>query len=238
MTGTSNTTNALAHRAVLRADFAAVAYDFTTDKAAADLYTNTYNLFLTRSTDGGVTWSAPKNMSNITDNTIRVVEPRLVGTPGTIKLPAGTATTDLSDVQNRNVFLVGWGTETNALVSKPLDIYITRTTDQGVSYETVQLLAEGLTEQSEAQLRSPPDGSTLGALWMQRDAIANTTDVVYRNGTQTTVPDPVTPVASSGGGGCSTANGEVPFDPVLPALAALGLIGLGLRRVRQARASS
>ena len=349
LTGNSQTTNALAHRVVLRADFAAMAYDFTPDKAAADLFANTYNMFLTRSTDGGVTWSTPKNISNITDNTIRVTEPRLVGTPGTIKLPAGNATTDLSDIQNRNVLLLGWGTETNAADSKPLDIYITRTTDLGLNYERVQLLAEGVTEQSETQLRSPPDGKTLGALWMQHDVAANTVDVIYRNGSQTTVPDPdlnltasatsfttdaqgqvtftilnkgvgdaknvvlsgsmpdgLTLVGVSGaglcvingsaftctvpelpasqsralvftmgssaggtydltalvagdvvdgditdnttsavvaftdttapgsGGGCSTAIGAAPFDPVLPALAVLGLIALGLRRVHEA----
>lgn len=242
LTGTGTASNALAQRAVLRGEFAAVAYDLTPDKAAADLYNDTYNLFVTRSTDGGTTWDTPRNMSNITDKTIRVVEPRLVGTPGTIKLPSGAATSDASDVQNKNVFFVGWGTETNEAVTKPLDIAITRTTDQGVSYETVQLLASGVTEQSEAQLRSPPNGKTLGALWMQRDAVANTTDVVYRNGTETTVVDPVpptppttptTPVASSDDGGCTTASGQVPVDPVLPMLAALGLIGLGLRRVRR-----
>lgn len=236
LTGTSTTSNALAHRAVLRAEFAAVAYDYTADKAAADAYTATYNLFIKRSTDGGATWSAAKNMSNLTGVTTRVVEPRLVGTPGTIKLPDGTATADLSDVQNRNVFFVGWGTETNAAISLPLDIYLTRTTDQGVTYETVQTLAGGVTEQSEAQLRSPPDGKTLGALWMQRDAALNTTDVMYRNGTETTVPDPVVPPAttsSGGGGGCTAATGNAPFDPVLPMLAALGLIGLGARRLRR-----
>lgn len=45
------------------------------------------------------------------------------------------------------------------------------------------------------------------------------------------VPTPVT--SSGGGGGCTTANGDAPFDPALPLLAALGLIGLGLRRLRR-----
>jgi hypothetical protein len=233
LTGANTTTNALAHRAQVRGEFAAVAYDYTANKAAADLFNDTYNLYITRSTDGGATWSSPRNMSNITDKTIRVVEPRMVGTPGTIKLPDGTATVDVSDVQNRNVFFVGWGTETNDAASKPLDIALTRTTDQGVTYEPVQLLAGGVTEQSEAQLRAPPDGKTLGALWMQRDVSVtpNTTDVVYRNGTETSAPDPV--VSTGGGGGCTMATGGVPIDPVLPALAALGLIGLGVRRLRR-----
>ena len=43
---------------------------------------------------------------------------------------------------------------------------------------------------------------------------------------------PVTPIASSGGG-CTAGTGQAPFDPVLPMLAALGLVGLGLRRLRR-----
>jgi len=241
--------NSLAQRGVLRGDFAAIAYDHTPDKAAADAFTGTYNLYIKRSTDGGNTWGDARNMSNITDPAIRVVEPRLVGTPGTIKLPNTAATADASDVQNRNVMYVSWGTETNSTTAVPQDIFLTRSTDQGETYETVQMLAEGVTEQSEAQLRSPPDGKTLGALWMQRDVSANTTDVIYRNGTEGTVPDPVappvtptTPAASPAptvptstddGGGCTAATGQVPFDPVLPMLAGLGLIGLGLRRLRR-----
>jgi len=212
LSGTSTTSNALAHRAVLRGEFAAAAYDFTANKAAADLYTENYNLFVTRSTDGGATWSAPRNISNITDKSIRAVEPRMVGTPGTIKLPDGTPTSDPTDIQNKNVFFVGWGTETNEAVAKPLDIYITRTTDLGLNYERVQLLAEGVTEQSEAQLRSPPDGKTLGALWMQHDVTANTSDVVYRNGVQTTVPDPDLNLTASTTSFVAGSQGQVTFS--------------------------
>jgi len=239
VTNLGNDDNALAQRGVLRGEYAAIAYDHTPDKTQADLYQNTYNFFITRSSDGGDSWTAGANMSNITNNAIRVVEPRLVGTPGTIKLPNASATAELSDVQNPNLLYVSWGTETNAAVSVPQDIFLTRSNDKGVTYEAVQRLGgDGGTaiEASEAQLRAPPDGKTLGALWMQRDSTTGAVDVIYRNGAETTAPDPVAPAVSSGGG-CSTATGNVPIDPVLPALAVLGLIGLGLRRVRQTRAS-
>jgi Domain of unknown function DUF11 len=343
----SLTDNSLAQRGVLRGDFAAIAYDMTPNKAAAETTppTGTYNLYLKRSTDGGNVWSAARQISSITNPSIRLVEPRLVGTPGTIRLPDGTATADASDVQNRNVMYVSWGTETNSATPVSQDIYITRTIDQGANYERVQVLAGGLTEQSEAQLRAPPDGKTVGALWMQRNATTGTVDVVYRNGTEITgVPDPdlsltaqdtsflvnsqgkltftilnkgagdarqvvltgtapaglsivgtssptlcsvkgavfictvpevlagassalgITLTGSTGGtyampaqvsgdvvdantadntttatvrvladtgGGCTTANGPGPFDPVLPLLAALGFAGLGLRRLRR-----
>lgn len=235
-TAASLADNSLAQRGVLRGDFAAVAYDLTPDKAAADATppTGTYNLFVRRSTDGGDTWGTARQMSSVTDPTIRVVEPRLVGTPGTIKLPNTLVTSDASDMQDRNVMYVSWGTETNSATPVPQDIFLTRTTDQGVSYETVQMLAEGAAEQSEAQLRSPPDGKTLGALWMEKNGTA--TDVMYRNGVEAVAPDaPVALAApsSSGGGGCTLAAGEAPFDPVLPMLAALGLVGFGLRYFRR-----
>jgi hypothetical protein len=228
--------NALAQRGVLRGEFAVIAYDHTDNKTQADLYSDTYNLFITSSNDGGDTWGAPRNMSNITSNAIHVVEPRLVGTPGTIKLPNGTATADPSDIQNADALFVSWGTETNAATSVPQDIFLTRSTDKGVSYETAQRLAgDGgvAVEASEAQLRSPPDGKTLGALWMQRNSTTGVVDVIYRNGAEVTVVPPA--VANSGGGGCSAASSRAPFDPVLPFLTGLGLIALGIRRARQAR---
>ena len=223
--------NALAHRGVLRGEFVSVAYDQTPDKTAADAYTGTYNLFIKRSTDGGTTWSAATNMSKLPNASTRVAEPRLVGTPGTIKLPDGTATADASDVQDRNVLFVAWGTETNEAVSKPLDIAMTRSTDQGVTYEQVQLLASGVTEQSETQLRSPPDGKTLGALWMEHDVALATTDVMYRNGIEDVAPPPPPPPSSDGGGGCAIG-GNGSFDPTLPALLVAGLGFFGWRRYR------
>lgn len=83
---------------------------------------------------------------------------------------------------------------------------------------------------SEAQLRSSPDGKSLGALWMQSNAAVTATDVVFRSGVEVTVPDPVEPNTSSGGGGCTTAKGQQPVDPGLPALVVSGLIGMALRR--------
>ena len=209
--------NALAQRGVLRGEFAAIAYDHTGSQTQANLYNDTYNLFITSTSDGGDTWGAARNMSNLASNALRVVEPRLVGTPGTIKLPDGvTATSDLSDVQNPNVLFVSWGTETNAAVSVPQDIYLTRSTDKGATYEAVQLLAgdNGATVRaSETQLRAPPDGKTLGALWMQSDAAGTITDVIYRNGIEVfaiddsgllTVTKTITPATPS-------ATGSFPF---------------------------
>jgi uncharacterized repeat protein (TIGR01451 family) len=61
-----------------------------------------------------------------------------------------------------------------------------------------------------------------------------TGDVVDGDGTDNAATASVTVAGStSGGGGCALASGKMPFDPVLPTLAALGLIGMGLRRYRR-----
>ncbi len=60
-----------------------------------------------------------------------------------------------------------------------------------------------------------------------------TGEVVDDDSTDNTATASVTVAGSSGGGGCALATGEAPFDPVLPTLAALGLIGMGLRCLRR-----
>lgn len=56
--------------------------------------------------------------------------------------------------------------------------------------------------------------------------------------TPTPLVEPVTPIdpvpaVTDDGGGCSAATSQRPVDPVLPLLAALGLVGWGLRRARR-----
>ncbi len=228
--GAVPTDNALAHRGVLRGEFVAIAYDHTPNKAAADAAppTATYDLFVRRSADGGETWDAARNLSNLPDATTRVVEPRLVGTPGTIRLPGGAATSDPADVQDRDVLFVAWGTETHVPDTDsgtPLDLHLSRTTDRGESYEAVQLLASGPAEQAETQLHATPDGKAVGALWMERDPASGAIDVLYRNGAEALQ---VTPTPH-GDGGCSVGGGGR-LDPTLPVLLAAALAGLGWRR--------
>jgi len=54
------------------------------------------------------------------------------------------------------------------------------------------------------------------------------------NITPTPTPTPTTTSSGGGGGGgCAITTGKEPFDPVLPMLAVLGLIGVGVRRLRR-----
>ena len=173
--------NALAQRGVLRGDKIAIGFDFTRDMTAAAMQMATYDLYIITSLNGGGSWNKPANISKIDDYTTRAVEPRLVGTPGTILLPSGAATGDPKDVQNTNIFWVAYGTETNTAVPVPLDIWATRTDTFGAKYDSKKKLALGdLIEQSETQLKSTPAGNDVTALWMQKYGEA--TDVYFRSG--------------------------------------------------------
>jgi hypothetical protein len=70
-------------------------------------------------------------------------------------------------------------------------------------------------------------------VWNQADALSGKTAAEYASGDVALVADPVQPTAPvDEGGGCSAASGQRLVDPVLPVLALLALLGIGLRRVR------
>ena len=228
--------NANAHRAVMRDGFVALAYDLTPSMTAADPTktnppTANYNLYLTRSTDSGATWDTARNISNVTNMAWRVVEPRIVPTPGTIINPI-TTVADPGDTQNTSTFYIAYATEKNDLSAAAGKVYVSRSTDQGVTLEPFVPVSSAAAGQSESQLRPTPDGSAVGALWMQEQTIGNdlTKDAMFASAVPVTLPPPA---ATSSSSGCSMAGGSMPFDPTLPALAALGLLGLGLRRARR-----
>ncbi len=61
-----------------------------------------------------------------------------------------------------------------------------------------------------------------------------TGDVIDGDSSDNSAAATVTVAATGGGGGgCAMGNGESPFDPTLPLLAAAGLMALGLRRTRR-----
>lgn len=251
--------NANAHRALIRNNFIALAYDMTpsmdgSNPEKSNPTTANYNLYLTRSLDSGATWETARNLSNVTDVSVRVVEPRIVPTPGTITNPI-TSAPDAGDTQNANTFYISYATEGNDATAAAGKVYVSRTTDQGETFEAFVPVSNAAGGQSEAQLRATPDGSVVAALWMQEQAngskdamfamatpvadepLATTTPAVSGGGVcpAPTVPPPPPPVITGvlGGGGCSAATGPQPLDPVLPVMAVLGLIGLLARRWRR-----
>lgn len=161
-------TNAKAHRAVMNGDFIYAGYTLDTDATDG---VDEYQYFLRWSPDGGRNWSAPMSVSQGVPGSENVIEPRLVRTPGTIQ--SGNP----RDIHNPDVYLLAWGTESIAPgETEPYRdaLFVTRTVDRGNSFERVQALkstqtAPGQTDE-QIQLRVTPDGQTVSAVWIRREA--------------------------------------------------------------------
>ena len=213
----------------------------------------------TDTTPVGGGWGLPVNLTNISDTGINVREPRFFGTPQSSPTacpsgdPAAADTTDATLCQDRNVIFVAWGTQTNVSPFDPvgpvdLGLYITVSNDAGATYATPVKLSTVQGPSSadpdgesayETQPVTRPDGREFYAMWNQSNPTDGTTAAEYASGTWTLVDVPVPPPPPSDDGGdgnsfgCSMSDGKTPFDPTLLLLAALGLAGIGLRRVRR-----
>lgn len=188
--------NANAHRAVVRGSFVGLAYDLTPDMAGADptqvaTPTTNYNLHFTRSTaDGSAgSWSAPTNLSRLESPLSTVVEPRLVPTPATVVNPL-TGRPDDGDTQDPNVLYVAYATEASTLEGASGKVYVSRTTDQGVSFEPFMPVSSGSGE-SESQIRPSPDGNSALMLWMaeQSAGVPDSKDAMFAVVSPFTLPD-------------------------------------------------
>jgi hypothetical protein len=189
--------NANAHRAVVRGSFIGLAYDLTPNMDAANaektaVPTANYNLIFTRSTRSGEagSWSPPLNLSRVQSPAFTVVEPRMVPTPGTIVNPL-TGSPDPGDLQNPNVLIASYATESNELVGKAGRVYVSRSTDQGANFEPFVPVSTVTSGQSEAQLRPTPDGTSTMVLWMaeQTSGDPNTKDAVFASANLMQLPD-------------------------------------------------
>ncbi len=140
-------------------------------------------------------FQAAHNVSQLPNNKFTVGEPRIVATPGTIKV-GGVWTGKPEDKQDKKVAYLSYGTVTNPKKDPvtgvqedgvPADLYFSFTQDRGQSYVLDEWvvnpdsdgpnagtivsswfrLARGEPEQGEAQLRSTPDGSRFYAVWLE-----------------------------------------------------------------------
>ena len=188
----NNSEDARAHRGVMSGDFIMLGYSYTPDWAVAR-YTDleNYEFWVRTSTNGGTTWTNPKDLTSTTsamlaaerglaDYGVNVKEPRIVKTPGhgpecPTGIPADPTTTNPEHCRAPSTVLLAWGSETNVYEhlggSEELDIFVTRTTNKGASYEPVQRLAgEPAMGEGESQLQITPDGKRVWATWFQEDA--------------------------------------------------------------------
>lgn len=234
------TENALAHRGLLRGRDLWVGYSYTENLALLTyLNADNYNFWIRRFNADTGTWARPKKVSDITDTTVNLREPRLVGTP-----PSGPACDAINDptgpdCRNADVFFVAWGTQTNVSPWSPeqpeeLGLFITRTSDGGDSFTPVTQLsvAQGIggdiseDEESErafeSQLQSRPDGNQLFAIWNQ-DVDENTAHATFASA------EVVETATSSSSGGCAY-RADARADWTLLGLLGASLLAMGWRR--------
>lgn len=85
----------------------------------------------------------------------------------------------------------------------------------------------------ETQPQTRPDGSRFYVVFNTENTTTGVSDANSINGSVGQVPDPVAPAATADSGSrCALGNGRAPFGPTPWRLAGLGLMGLGLRRMR------
>lgn len=132
--------------------------------------------------------------------------------------PGDPTTTRTSDCSNPSTFVIAWSAETNVYEqlggARDLDIFITRTTDAGETYEPYQVLAGTESpnfdeiDEMESQIRPTPDGRTVFAVWNEvseetgansRFAIAVETEIPVEPEPDGGVPDGGTPPEPDGG---------------------------------------
>jgi len=141
----------------------------------------------------------PRNVSNLRNNRMSVLEPRVVKAPGTITDLFGNPTGYPEDIQDTSVYQLAYGLEINqtelpdGTPQMPLDIYYSRTRDKGQRFESVIVTPQGGTgrpqegwnplakdkpEQGAVQIRQTPDGSRMYAIWLEEGEGGS--DIMFR----------------------------------------------------------
>jgi hypothetical protein len=188
--------DARAQRGAIRGKTLLLGFTWTANQDAARNGNDRYDFFVRWSDDGGATWRTDRvdptalevfNVSKLPNNKSTVIEPRTIGTPGSIAQADGTFYSP-DDRQNPNVFHLAYGTAVNVDTNTgddndedegeatPEDIRFVWTEDAGRTYKTVYNNSTGLPEngklatrddaaESEVQLRTVPSGLKLYAVW-------------------------------------------------------------------------
>lgn len=185
--------DAKAHRAVLRGSFLAVAYTWTGRLDRASRGEAGYDVFVRRSFDGGASFTAadgfyepPRRISDAAAGGYTAIEPRLVGTPGSLLGPGGAPVTP-DDRRDPTVLHLVFGTAPQGVVpaadvGRYTNLWYARTADAGEGWSVQPsldpvapdavpgLLAGGAPAQVASQARSSPGGDRLDVVWTEADA--------------------------------------------------------------------
>ncbi len=180
--------NTFSPRGFIRADDIYIGFEYTPryDATLQDNLPNTF--FIHRFTDGA--WQGPQQISQIAGPKISTLDPNFVPTPKGSYDTSGLET----DKSNPDVLFLTYGTF-DMESGHELDLYYTRSTDKGVTWETVlnennesvnaKLAKLQDVAEMEVQSLPTPDGSVLYNAWLQeqpRDAYLAGTEVFDEDG--------------------------------------------------------
>jgi hypothetical protein len=192
-------------------------------------------VFGTASFDGGATYATPvrisEEMGSMFDDDDSAFETQPQTRPDGTKFYAVFNTANVDGTSDAR-YVSGSSVMTLPNIELLLDSDDNAVPDLLVIF-TYDPATDTISESSGTLAGFPKQGSKLDLSGTTVSYEGVVTDSLVYEFTSALVSDgSVTPV-DSGGGGCAAANGSAPFDPVLWVLAALGLTGLGVRRLRR-----
>ncbi len=169
--------NSFSPRGFMRGDDIYIGFEYTPDYHPDSGYSPN-NFYIRRYTGGA--WQPAQNISKVDGNNLSTLDPRFVTTPS-----GKFSTTALeSDKSNPDVLYMAYGTfDTSTGIEQ--DLYYTRSTDKGVTWETVgtsgvtpnaNLAIKQDIEEKEVQSLATPDGTRLFNAWLQESAALPSTN--------------------------------------------------------------
>ncbi|MBF6057709.1 MULTISPECIES: sialidase family protein [Thiomicrorhabdus] len=163
----NNWENTFSPRGYLSGSTIVIGYEYTPSWRVASVGHLPNNFNIIRSFDNGATWQAPVNVSNITNNVISTLDPRLI--PTSEPIPG-------VEQRDPNTIFVTYGTM-DMETGIELDLFVTRSADGGETWDKVPATVDGSpineaivqseAEEKEVQNIASPDGKTLYSIWLQ-----------------------------------------------------------------------
>lgn len=164
--------NTFSPRGFLRGREIYIGYEYTRSWRVTQNGHLPNNFHVIRSMDNGATWLEPIDVSLIVTNNTSTLDPRFIPTAEEL------VNSELaSDISNPNVMFVTYGTF-DLDSGLELDLFVTRSTDKGATWEQVvsnadanltinEAIAKTEAEEKEVQNIAAPNGKTLFSVWLQ-----------------------------------------------------------------------
>ncbi|QOY55316.1 hypothetical protein HUE87_03500 [Candidatus Sulfurimonas marisnigri] len=164
--------NTFSPRGFLRGREIYVGYEYTRSWRVTQNGHLPNNFHVIRSMDNGVTWLEPFDVSQIVTNNTSTLDPRFIATAEEL-----VGSPLASDISNPNVMFVTYGTF-DLGTGLELDLFVSRSTDKGETWEQVvsnadenltinEAIAKTEAEEKEVQNIAAPNGKTLFSVWLQ-----------------------------------------------------------------------